>query len=149
MVSVSLNSQLMHCRVNDGRRDLLPQASRTVAVVLAIVQVLEVVVLELLFQGEVIELPSEGKLSVDFLLADAKVLHIKEADMLCSVRELFGQLLFAVWSIKEAQVESYQLGPVDLMIMLELNTSILHIVWTYGLLWSLGLVCTGKGWRQA
>jgi hypothetical protein len=149
MVSVSLSGQLMLCRVNDDCRNILSQPSRTVAVVLAIVQVLEVVVLELLLQGKFIELPSESKLTVDFFLTDAEVLHIKEADMLCSVRELFGQLLFAVWDIEEAQVESYQLGPVDLMIELELNTSILHTIWTYGLLWSLGLVCTGKGSRLA
>ena len=41
--------------------------------------------------------------------------------MLCSVGELFCQLLLAVWSIEEAEVESYQLGPVDLMIELELK----------------------------
>jgi hypothetical protein len=40
---------------------------------------------------------------------------------LCSVGELFGQLLLAVWSIKQAEVESYKLGPVDLMIELELK----------------------------
>jgi hypothetical protein len=123
MVSVSLNSQLMHCRVNDGRRDLLPQASRTVAVVLAIVQVLEVVVLELLFQRKIIKLPSESKLSVNLFLTDAKVLHIEETDMLCSVSELFGQLLLAVWSIEEAQIESYKLSPVHLMIKLEFEPS--------------------------
>lgn len=76
-------------------------------------------VLELLLQRQVIEFPSEGKLSVDFFLADVEVLHIEEADMLCSVGELFGQLLLAVWSVEEAEVESYQLGPVDLMIKLE------------------------------
>jgi hypothetical protein len=113
------------------------------------VQVFKVVVLELLLQRQIVELPSESKLSVDFFLADAEVLHIEETDMLCSVGELFGQLLLAVWGIKEAQVESHQLGPVDLMIKLELYTSDLHIVWTYGLLWSLGLVCTGKGLRLA
>jgi hypothetical protein len=115
-------------RVNNGRQNILSQPSRTVAVVLAIVQVLKVVVLELLLQRQVVELPSESKLTVDFFLADSEVLHIEEADMLCSVSELFGQLLLAVWSIEEAQVESYQLGPVDLMIELELNDSILQII---------------------
>jgi hypothetical protein len=43
--------------------------------------------------------------------------------MLCSVSELFGQLLLAIWSVEQAQVESYQLGPVDLTIKLELNIS--------------------------
>jgi hypothetical protein len=85
------------------------------------VQVLQVVILELLLQRQFVELPSESKLSVDFFLADAKVLHIEEADMLRGVSELFGQLLLAVWSIEEAQVESYQLGPVDLVIKLELK----------------------------
>lgn len=42
--------------------------------------------------------------------------------MLCSVSELFGQLLLAVQSIEEAQVEGYQLGPVDLVTKSELNT---------------------------
>jgi hypothetical protein len=122
---VSLGGQLIICRVNDSGQSILSQPSRTVAIVLAIVQVLEVVVLELLLQGEVVELPSEGELTVDFFLADAEVLHVEEANMLCSVSELFGQLLLAVWSVEEAQVESYQLGPVDLMIELELNDSIL------------------------
>jgi hypothetical protein len=146
---VSLGGQLIICRVNDGRQSILSQPSRTVAIVLAIVQVLEVVVLELLLQRQVVELPSEGKLSVDLFLADAEVLHVEEADMLCSISELFGQLLLAVWSVEEAQVESYQLGPVDLMIELELNDSILQIIRTYGRLWSLGLVCTEKELRLA
>jgi hypothetical protein len=111
----------MHCESADDCQNILPQSSRAVTVVLAIVQVLEVVVLELLLQRQVIELPSKGKLTVDFFLADAKVLHIEEADMLRSVSELFCQLLLAVWSIEEAEVESYQLGPVDLMIELELK----------------------------
>jgi hypothetical protein len=128
MVSVSLGGQLTIRRINDGRRSILSQPSRAVAVVLAVVQVLEVVVLELLLQGEVVELPSEGKLSVDLFLADAEVLHVEEADMLCSVSELFGQLLLAVRSVEQAEVESYQLGPVDLMIELELNDSILQII---------------------
>jgi hypothetical protein len=54
------------------------------------------VVLELLLQGQFVELPSESKLLVDFFLTDAKVLHIEEADMLRGVSELFGQLLLAV-----------------------------------------------------
>ena len=41
--------------------------------------------------------------------------------MLCSVGKLFCQLLLAVWSIEEAEVKSYQLGPVDLMIESELK----------------------------
>lgn len=121
IVSVSLGGQLMHCDSADDCQNILSQSSRAVAVVLAIVQVLEVVVLELLLQRQVIELPSEGKLTVDFFLTDAKVLHIEEADMLCSVGKLFCQLLLAVWSIEEAEVESHQLGPVDLMIELELK----------------------------
>jgi hypothetical protein len=111
----------MHCESSGGCRNILSQSCRAVTVVLAVVQVLEVVVLELLFQRQFVELPSESKLSVDFFLADAEVLHIEEADMLCSVGELFGQLLLAVWSIKQAEVESYKLGPVDLMIELELK----------------------------
>jgi len=139
----------MVCRVNDGRQSILSQPSRAVAVVLAVVQVLEVVVLEFLLQRQIVELPSESELSVDFFLTDTEVLHIEEADMLRSVSELFGQLLLAVWSVKQAEVESHQLGPVDFVTELEPNTSILHIVCTHDLLGSLGLACTEKGSRQA
>ena len=48
IVSVSLGGQLMHCDSADDCQNTLSQSSRAVAVVLAIVQVLEVVVLELL-----------------------------------------------------------------------------------------------------
>jgi hypothetical protein len=122
IVSVSLGGQLMHCESADDCENILPQSSRAVTVVLAIVQVFEVVVLELLLQRKIIELPPESKLTVDLFLADAEVLHIEEADMLCGVSELLGQLLLAIWSIEEAEVESYQLGPVDFMIELELKS---------------------------
>ena len=111
----------MYCESAVSCQNILPQSSRAVTVVLAVVQVLEVVVLELLLQRQVIELSPKSELPVDFFLADAEVLHIEEADMLCSVGKLFCQLLLAVWSIEEAEVESYQLGPVDLMIELELK----------------------------
>jgi len=66
-------------------RNILSQPSRTVAVVLAIVQVLKVVILQLLLKRQVVELAAKSELSINFLLADREVLDVEEADMLSSV----------------------------------------------------------------
>lgn len=63
-------------------------------------QVLKVVVLQLLLKRQVVELAAEGKLSVDFFLADVEVLNVEEANMLRSVGKLLSELLLALWSIK-------------------------------------------------
>ena len=66
-------------------RNILSQPSRTVTVVLAIVQVLKVVILQLLLKRQVVELAAKSELSINFLLADREVLDVEEADMLSSV----------------------------------------------------------------
>ena len=57
---------------------------------------------QLLFKWQIIELAPKSKLSVDFFLGDAEVLHIEEANMLGSVGKLLGQLLFALRRVKQA-----------------------------------------------
>ena len=63
-------------------------------------QVLEVVVLQLLFKRQFVELAAKSKLSVNFFLADVEVLDVEEADMLSSVGELLSELLLALWGVK-------------------------------------------------
>jgi hypothetical protein len=83
-----------------SRSHILPESSRAVAVVLAIVQVLEVVVLQLLLQRQVVELAAQSELSIDFFLADAEVLDVEEAHMLGSICQLLGELLLAFRSVE-------------------------------------------------
>lgn len=66
----------------------LPQSSRAVAIILAIVQVLKIMILELFLEWQVVKLSAQSELAVDFFLADTEVLHIEETDMLSSISEL-------------------------------------------------------------
>lgn len=70
-------------------------------------------ILQLLFQWQLVELSSQSKLSIDFFLRDVEVLHVEEADMLGSVSELIGQFPFAVRLVKEAKIERHKLGPIN------------------------------------
>jgi hypothetical protein len=81
---------------------LLSKPRRTVAIILAVVQVLEVVILQPLLQRQVVELAAQSELSINFFLADAEVLDIEEAHMLGSICQLLGELLLAFRSVKEA-----------------------------------------------
>jgi hypothetical protein len=75
-------------------------------------------VLQLLLKRQVVELAAQSELSVDFLLADREVLDVEEADMLGSIGQLLDEVLLALWSVKQAQVKSDKLGPVDCVIIL-------------------------------
>ena len=81
-------------------QDILSQSSRTVPIVLAIVQVLKVVVLQLLLKRQVVEFAAKSELSIDFFLADVEVFNVEEANMLSSVSQLLSELLLALWSVK-------------------------------------------------
>lgn len=85
----------------------LTEASRTVAVVFAAFEIFEIVVFEFFFEGEVVELAAEGELAIDFFLGDVEVFDVEETDVLGGVGELVGELLLAVWLIKETEVESH------------------------------------------
>lgn len=82
----------------------LPQSGRTVAVILAVVQILEVVVLQLLLQWQVVEFATQSKLAIDFFLANTELLDIKEADMLRSICQLLCELMLAFRSVEQAQI---------------------------------------------
>lgn len=50
-----------------------------VSIILAIDKVICIVVLELLLKRQRIEFATQGKLAIDFILADIEVLHIEES----------------------------------------------------------------------
>lgn len=91
----------------------LSQTGWPVSIVLAVLQVRNVMVLELLLQRQGVELAAKRKLSVDLFPAYAKVLDVEEADMLRGVSELLCELLLAARLVELAQVKRDQLGPVD------------------------------------
>ena len=53
--------------------------SGSVSIVLTTLQVIAVVVLEFLLEWQGVEFPSQGKLAVDFFLADVEILDVEEA----------------------------------------------------------------------
>lgn len=127
---------------------ILSQASRAVAIILSIVQILKVVELQLLLERQVVELPAQSELAVDFFLADTKVLDIEETDVLGSIGELLGQLFLATRSIEQTQIESDELSPVHWILMLAVFL-LATLSGTHNPPWSPGLACMVKGWRQA
>jgi hypothetical protein len=97
---VSLNGQQILGYSLRSRSHILSKSSRAVAIVLAIVQVLKVVILQLFLQRQVVELAAQSELSINFFLADAEVLDIEEAHMLGSICQLLGELLLAFRSVE-------------------------------------------------
>jgi len=79
---------------------ILPQSSRTITIVLAVVQVLKIMVLQLLLKRQVVELAAQSELPVDFLLTNREVFDVEEADMLGSIGQLLDEVLLALWSVK-------------------------------------------------
>lgn len=69
--------------------------------------------LELLLEGQAVKLAAQGKLLVDFVLGNIKVLDVKKADVVDGVLELLDEFLFAAGLVKEAEIEGDELGPVD------------------------------------
>lgn len=112
IVSVSLFYQRRACE-SGALESILSQSGGTVSIVLAVLQVFQIVVLELLFEREIVEFPSKSELVIDFFLADAEVLYVEEANMLSCIGELLGKLFFSTRGVEQAQVERDELRPVD------------------------------------
>lgn len=74
-------------------------------------------IFQFLPQRQVIEFTTQGKLSIDFLLADAKVSDIEEANVLSRIRELFCELYLATRFFEKAQVEGDELCPINWEVM--------------------------------
>ena len=53
--------------------------SWSVSIVLTTPQIIAVVILEFLLEWQSVEFASQGKLAVDFFLADVEVFHVEEA----------------------------------------------------------------------
>lgn len=60
--------------------------------------------LQLLVKRKLIELSSQGKLPIDFFLANIEVLDVEKAYVLSRVRQLICQLLFAARLVELAEI---------------------------------------------
>jgi len=94
MMSVKLGKIVDLDVVRDTRCERT-KTSRSITVVIPRFEIFDVVVLELFFQREVIELASQCELAVYFFLADVEVVDIEEANMANSMLKLFDELLLA------------------------------------------------------
>lgn len=105
-------------------------------------------IFQFLLQRQVIEFATQGKLSIDFLLADAKVFDIEESNVLSRIRELFCELYLASRFFEDAQVEGNELCPINLQVMSEEHRWIQKQS-AYDQLWFLGSARMGKEWLPA
>lgn len=116
--------------------------SRAVAIVVTTDKVIAAVILELLLDGQGVELSSKSELPINLLLADIEVLHVKESLKFVrfmfvlkgggdkempnsiggfilptnfgnSMLKLFHQLLLAARLVELAEVEGDQVRPFD------------------------------------
>ena len=65
--------------------DILSQTGGPVPIIFATLKILKIVIFQLLIQLKIVEFTTQGKLLVDFLLADVEVLDIEETNVLCGV----------------------------------------------------------------
>ena len=73
-------------------------------------------VLQLLLERKVVELLPERELAVDALLADVEVLHVEEPILADGLDERLRELLLALGRREEAEVESEQRRPVEVLL---------------------------------
>lgn len=119
--------------------------SWAVAIVVAADEGFVAVVLEFLLQRQSVELPSEGKLSVDLFLGDVEVLDVKEANFRDGVVQLLNELLFAAGPVELAEVEGDKFRPVNCYEpVVRTAPSQLSRKSSYVLHWSPGLVHTSQ-----
>lgn len=87
-------------------------SSWAVTVVVATHESIRIVVLELLFERQRVELASQSELSIHLLLGDVEVLDVEEAHFGDGVIQLFDEFFLAAGLVELAQVESDELRPV-------------------------------------
>jgi hypothetical protein len=101
------------------------------------------VILQLLFQWKIVELPSESKLAIDFFLTDAEILNVEESYVLSGIFQLLREFLFTARFVELTEIECDELGPIHcrLLTMVIEQESITD---AYGHISSQGLVYTAK-----
>ena len=73
-------------------------------------------VLELLLEGQLVKLFAKCELAVDALLRDVEVLHVEEPILADGLDERLRELLLALGRREEAEVESEQRRPVEVLL---------------------------------
>ena len=66
--------------------------------------------------GDLVELLADRELAVDALLRDVEVLHVEEAILANGPDELRSELLVALRGAVPAEVESDEVGPVEVLL---------------------------------
>lgn len=100
---------LTHLDVVAESRKQLDGALRPVSVVVAVLEIRTV--LEFLFGRQVEDFLADGELAIDFLLAEAEIGDVEEADFVDSIAKLVRELLFATWRVELREIERDQVGP--------------------------------------
>lgn len=73
-------------------------------------------ILEFLFDRDVVKTLANGKLAVNSLLRDVKVLHVEETILANALNECLRELLLALGGAEQAEVQSDEICPVKIFL---------------------------------